>query len=84
MFTDASSTKSLSPVSSVSLLSAMSEGSALIYIAPEQLPSPKATAITFGTAEHIEPLLLNQFLEEFKAQYQDSQRVEKAKDWIEN
>ena len=29
------------------------------------------------------PDLWNQFLEEFEAQYQDSQRVEKAKDWIE-
>ena len=56
MFTDVASTESLSPVSSVSSLSAMSEESALVYIAPEQLPSPKATAITFGTTEHIEPL----------------------------
>ena len=56
MFTDVASTESLSPVSSILSLSAMSEESALIYIAPEQLPSPKATAITFGTTEHIEPL----------------------------
>ena len=62
MFTDASSTKSLSPISSVSSLSAMSEGSALVYIAPEQLPSPKATAITFSTTEHIEPLNLTKKL----------------------
>ena len=56
MFTDVASTESLSPISSVSSLSAMSEESALVYIAPEQLPSPKATAITFGTTEHIDPL----------------------------
>ena len=62
MFTDAASTKSLSPISSVSSLSAMSEGSALVYIAPEQLPSPKATAITFDTTEHIEPLDLTKKL----------------------
>ena len=62
MFTNAASTESLSPVSSISSLSAMSEGSALIYIAPEQLPSPRVTAITFGTTEHIEPLDLTKKL----------------------
>ena len=62
MFTDAASTESLSPVSSISLLSAMSEEFALVYIAPKQLPSPKATAITFGTTEHIEPLNLTKKL----------------------
>ena len=66
MFTDVASTESLSPVSSVSSLSAMSEESALVYIAPEQLPSPKATAITFGTTEHIEPLDLTKKLEDDK------------------
>ena len=71
MFTDAASTESLSPVSSVSSLSAMSEESALIYIAPEQLPSPKATTITFSTTEHIEPLDLTKKLGDDKILNED-------------
>jgi hypothetical protein len=54
MFNNVTSTKS--SVSSVSSLSAMSDDSVLVYTAPDQLPSPNATTVTFGTTDYIEPL----------------------------
>lgn len=68
---NAPSTKSLSPATSVSSLSAMSDGSALVYIAPEQLPSPKETAVSFGTTINVEPLDITKKLGDAKSLNED-------------
>ena len=71
MFTNVTSTKSLSPISSISSLSEMSEESTLVYISPEQLPLPKATTLTFSTTNHIKPLDLTKKLEDDKILNED-------------
>src|SRR6202790_3318460 len=59
---NATSCKSASS-DSVSSLSSMSTRSDLHYVSASRCPSPAATTITFGTADHVDPIQLTKDFE---------------------